>query len=264
MTGNLNPAFAAWLAVHGQDPADWIQLRVRRRPEGGFELRHVADADAADGALEVLPIEALRALALHTADGSFRPLRAAPNLRAGWRCAAPDAPALARALELLYPGTVADWHAWRSSPAAATSWEAFAARQTGMYRVTQTLDAGRAEQSARAACAPRFCLKRRRWTVAGRADPEAAEKSAAPCLEPCAVALELARHAARLDRQPCTVVRLAADEQASLRAALESALNLPPAGRREADLADPLNPRRLKLLLEKLDAPCDTSPPEEG
>lgn len=263
MTGKLNPAFAAWLAAHAQGPVTWIQVRVR--PAGtGFALRHVADADAEDGALQGLPVEGLRALALHAATGEFRPLRAAPNLRAGWRCDVPDAPALARALELLYPGTVADWHALRSGAADPANWEAFAARQTGMYRLTQTLDPARAEQVARAACAPRFCLKHRCWTVAGRADPAAAEKSAAPCLEPCAIAVELARHAARLPRQAAAGVSLAADEQASLRAALDSALTLPPAGRREADLSDPLNPRRLKLLLEKLNVLCDISPPEEG
>lgn len=263
MSGNLNPAFAAWLAEHGRNSADWIQVCIR--PAGtGFELRHVAEAGVAAEALEVLPVEALRALALHTAEGEFRPLRAAPNLRAGWRCDVPDASTLARALELLYPGTVADWYAWRSGSAMTTSWEAFAARQTGMYRILPTLDAAQAAQVARAACAPRFCLKRRCWTVAGRADPAAAEKSAAPCLEPCAVAVELARHAARLPRQPAAGVSLAADELASLRAALVSALALPLAGRREADLTDPRNPRRLKLLLVKLDGLCDTSPPEEG
>ncbi len=263
MSATLNPAYAAWLAAQGDEAVVWIQVQVRRQA-AGFELRHAADQAAATASLQGVPPEGLRALALHTAAGEFRPLRAAPNLRTGWRCEVPGPPGLAHALELLYPGTVADWHALRTGAAAPAAWEAFAARQTGMYRITQTLAGARAEQVARAACASCFCLKHRCWTVAGRADPAAAEKSAAPCLEPCAVAVELARHAARLPRLPAAETPLAADEQASLRAALAAALALPPAGRREADLSDPLNPRRLKLLLEKLDDLCDTSPPHAG
>lgn len=263
MSVPLNPAFAAWLAAHPAPETTWIQVHIRRAGTG-FALRHAADAAADPAELREVPSAGLRALATTTATGEFRPLRAAPNLAQGWRCTVDSAAGLARALELIYPGTVADWHAFRVNPAVATSLGAFTARQTGMYRITQTLDAARAAEVARASCAPRFCLKHRRWNVAGEADPAAAGKSAAPCLDPCAVTLELARHTARQAKQPLHPLNVSAGELATLRAALTAALDHAPAGRREADFADPLNRRRLQLLLEKFRALWDSPSPEEG
>jgi hypothetical protein len=261
----LNPALAAWLAAHPATETTWIQILIRRAG-AGFELRHLADRGADPAALRTVAADELRALASHTADGAFRPLRAAPDLRAGWRCAAADAAALGRALDLLYPGTVADWHAIRAGAATPATYRAHAGRQTGMYRLTQKLADAQAALVAAACCAPRFCLKRRLWTAAADgadADP-AGDKSAAPCLEPCAVALEFARKAARLDQgAPRVTPDLAPDEAASVAAALAHVRDHPPAGRRIADLGDPLNPRRLELLLRR-HAACWPAPAGDG
>ncbi|MFN0066189.1 MAG: DR2241 family protein [Limisphaerales bacterium] len=263
MPAALNPAFAAWLAAHPAGEVTWIQVLVHRDGTG-FGLRHIADREAESAALRLAAPGELRTLALHTAAGLFRPLRAAPDLRAGWRCAVPDAAALGRALDTLYPGTIADWHACRTAPSAVTSFEVFTARQTGMYRVTQALAPADASAVARATCAPSFCLKHRRWTAAGEADPEGARKSAAPCLEPCAVALEMARHAARRTKQPRHALDLAADELATLRAALAAAAEHPSADGRAADFSEPLNPRRVRLLRERFPELFDLPSPREG
>lgn len=161
----------------------------------GYELRHRDDRGAAG--LREVPIAELRSLAATTEAGEFRPLKAAPNLRRGWRSLAQNAQDLEEALRHVYPGAVADWFAARLTPPPVTDYRAFTARQSGMYRVTTTLSDGQVAAVARAGCHKRFCLKRRLWTVDGLDRDRAEDKSLLVCLEPCAVLLELARVIAR-------------------------------------------------------------------
>jgi hypothetical protein len=122
-----------------------------------------------------------------------------------------------------------------------------------MYRITTMLSDPQAAQVIRACCDARFCLKRRLWSVNGL-EPDAPDaKSLIPCLEPCAVMLEFARKAVRIEQEEGRpTLTLAPSEVASLLAALDAAVASPAAGQREADLAAADNPRRLKLLREKL------------
>lgn len=194
-TAPLNPAFAAFLAALGQE-LTWAQVRIRRAG-AGFELRAAADAAAAPEALRPRALPELRLLAQTTADQRYRPLRCAPNLASGWRCALANAAELQQALELLYPGTVADWYAARSAQPPITSYREITARQTGMYRVTAKLEDALAEQTIAKCCAPESCLKRRLWSVGTLPADAAGDKSLIPCLQPCAVLLDAARKAWR-------------------------------------------------------------------
>jgi hypothetical protein len=121
-----------------------------------------------------------------------------------------------------------------------------------MYRATQLLDDAQAARVAAACCHRDFCLKRRLWTVGALPADAAADKSLIPCLEPCAVLLEFARKALRLEQEEKVRCDLAGSEVASLAAALETAIRHADATAREADFNAPGNPRRLRLLLEKL------------
>ena len=243
-------AFCAWLAPE----LGLAQVLVRRQATG-FELRHVSDREVAADALQPAAVAALRALANHTATGAFRPLKSAPNLRTGWLCLAASETELEFALSQLYPGGVADWFAAQQSAPPVTHYREFTGRQTGMYRITTMLTDAQAAPVIRAGCDARFCLKRRLWTVDGLAPDAAAAKSFIPCLEPCAVMLEFARKAVRIEQEePKPTLTLAPSEVTSLLTALETALTHPPVGQREADLAAADNPRRLQLLREKLQA----------
>jgi hypothetical protein len=206
---------------------------VVRRWERGFELRHVSDLAAAPHTLAALNGTELRAWAQSAAGGAFRPLKSAPNLRAGWRAMAADGAALELLLHGLYPGAVADWFAARSPHPPITSYRQFTARQTGMYRLATMLPDSIAGAAIRACCHADFCLKRRLWTVDGLKPGDADQKSVIPCLEPCALMLEFARKAARLEQNPA-----------------------PPSGQPVPDVAEgdfdaPNNPRRLRFVLEK-------------
>jgi hypothetical protein len=186
--------------------------------------------------VDVVTVGVLRALAQFTTGGAFRPLKAAPNLRRGWRASAADDDALELALNHLYPGAVADWFAARANPPPVTSYREFTARQTGMYRITTMLTDGVAAAAIRACCHADSCLKRRLWTVEGLAPDAAEEKSAIPCLESCAIMLEFARKVARLEQE-------------------EKGPILPPPGAdanvAESDFDSPNNLRRVRFAVEK-------------
>ena len=251
MTPTPNPALRQFATQLG-DAVVLAQVLVRRQGQG-FEHRHVADRSVDPSTLRDLKPEALRTLAQFTADGAFRPLKSAPNLASGWRTFAADVEELGVALERLYPGAIADWFASSGPVPPVTHYREFTARQTGMYRITTMLDDAHAARVAGACCDARFCLKRRLWTVPGLAADEPGAKSVIPCLEPCAVLLEFARKAVRLEQEDKMRLELSAGEVATLQGTLLLALVAKPAGR-EADFAQPDNRRRVRLLLAKLES----------
>ena len=224
---------------------------IIRRAERGYELRHEADRTRPAAELRLVPVIELRDLAQFTAGGAFRPLKSAPNLRTGWRTSMGSKAELEAALSHLYPGAIADWCAARQPSPPVTPFREFTERQTGMYRITAMLDDGQAAQVTSACCDRRFCLKRRLWTVGALKSDEVEEKSIIPCLEPCAILLEFARKAMRLEQDGQSPLPVGAQALETLRSALQTALSAP-AGEREADFESPNNPRRLQLALEKL------------
>ena len=189
MTAFKNPALEHFLSQLG-DGLLLAQVLVRAVAGGRWELRHEADAAADAATLKNCAVSELRALAQSTAAGAFRPLKAAPNLRQGWRAEATTAEELESALHQLYPGALSDWHAVATGRAQPTHYREYTNRQTGMYRITAMLDEAQAAEVISVCCAKQFCLKQRLWTSEGLA-PDAIEgKSIIPCLEPCAVWLE--------------------------------------------------------------------------
>lgn len=243
-----NPALEAFAAQIAPELV-FGEVLLQALPDG-YELRHVAARSTPD--LQPVLMSALRALADFTEARQFRPLKSAPTLRQHWRCVVRTAAELDDALQRLYPGGVADWFAARQPNLPAVDYRDFTGRQTGMYRVTTLLTDEQVAQVARAGCHPRFCLKRRLWKVKGLPPEDVGEKSLLACLEPCAVLLEFARTAARLEQRERKSVPLAVEERASLAVALQQALEVARADRREADFSAPDNPRRLQLLLEKI------------
>lgn len=248
---SVNPGLAL-LAEHIGSEAAWAQVRITRT-NSGFELRHVTDADRPAGELRALAAAELRGWAQFTGSGQFRPLRSAPTLRARWCCRVARIEEVAEALDLLYPASVADWYACRSQAAPpVTDFRQFTERQTGMYRITAKLSDPAAARVTRVCCHADFCLKQRLWTVPGLAPDAALLKSEIPCLEPCAVWLEFARTGMRVEQENRTPLRLSPSERATLDAALQIAVEHPPADLREGDVGRADHPKRLRLLLERI------------
>jgi hypothetical protein len=221
-----------------------------RELAAGWEIRSVVDREATE--LKTLSALELRAWVQTTATGAFRPLKSAPNLRPGWRVEVPDAVGMVEVLDSVYPGAVADWAAWRTGRAVAIGFRSFVERQTGMYRVAAMLAEEPAARVARACCAASFCLKRRLWTVPGLEEDAVSAKSVIPCLEPCALLLEFARKAMRIEQEEPVSVALAPSDWTTIREALREASQRAVA--REGDVASAGNPRRALLTLAKLEA----------
>ncbi len=218
----------------------------------GIELRNALDTGIEPPSLRPVSPDGLRTLANSDALGNFRPNKAATSLVRGWTCTVPDAAALEAALDALVPGGLADWHAALDPALAVIDYRTFADRQTGMYRNTASLSDPEACEVTRACCDARFCTRRRLWSVGViERDPESA-KSAVPCLEPCALLLELARRAHRLGQEERATLNLGEGDLATLAAALDIAVNHIDPMLREGDLGDPAHPRRILLLREKL------------
>jgi 4Fe-4S binding protein/cobalt chelatase family protein len=242
-----NPALEAFVAQIG-DEFVLAQVLIRKTGES-FELRNVADKDRSD----LKAITDLKDVAQFTETGAFRPLKSAPNLRRGWRVELRHAEELGLALNYLYPGAVADWFAVRSGKPPVTNYREFAGRQTGMYRITAMLSDERAADLTRACCHRKFCLKQRLWTVPGLATDDPKQKSAIPCLEPCAIMLEFARKVMRMEQEDKRTPNLSKSELQTIIAALEKArVEARPPEVREADFDAELNPLRVELLLNKL------------
>lgn len=261
MTAVANPALEKFIAQIGRELL--VAQVLITRLERGYELRHVNDRTVPHESLRLVSIGDLRKLAEASTTGAFRPLKSAPNLQTGWRAVAGSDIELGEALHRLYPGAVADWWAAQTEPPPVTHYRDFTERQTGMYRITTMLDDPQSAQMIRACCDARFCLKQRLWTVTGLDPDPVAGKSMIPCLEPCAVLLEFARKAVRLEQEEKTPLSLSAGEMETLRAALEGALQHPVGADREADFNEPANPRRVQLTLDKLKA-CSPTTPNPG
>lgn len=247
-----NPALTAFLAEL-TSPVTFAQVLITRRG-AAFDLRHVVDKEATDSVLELLPVESLRDLVSHTQDGAFRPLKSAPNLRSGWRALPASSDELMQALDHVYPGALADWHAARQAQPPVTHYRDYVNRQTGMYRITQMLTDTQVRDAALAACHKDFCLKQRLWGGLELPPDAASEKSLIPCLEPCPILLEFARKSMRLEQEEKATASISQGDLETLRAALDMSLAQSPDGSREADFGAPENPRRLhrlKLLVER-------------
>jgi sirohydrochlorin cobaltochelatase len=74
-------------------------------------------------------------IARYDDDGSYRPLKTAPNLRHGWHMELGTMEELKRALDNFYPGRLAVFVAWQRGQLCTTPLRKTLDRQSGMYRI---------------------------------------------------------------------------------------------------------------------------------
>ena len=108
------------------DPYQIGQVLVLFTLDGHLEVRHFEDAKESGTDLGSLKSLAdLRDVILRASDGSFRPLRAAPNLQRGWTMTVGninDLHALQEVLDYLYPAAIANWSLWKDGSLPVTPW----------------------------------------------------------------------------------------------------------------------------------------------
>jgi sirohydrochlorin cobaltochelatase len=163
-----------------QTTQPWIMGQVLIR--GGFDLLHMEDAERDESELkEMRSLEDLRELARLDEAGSFRPLRAAPNLRRGWIYHAPDLAGLRLALDYLYPAELANAVLASEGHLPVTPWRETAERQTGRFRIVREIGDAAVLELVAAHC----CLKKRLWQPAAKPAEPAANELPLLCPEAC-------------------------------------------------------------------------------
>lgn len=259
----VHPPLEAFLSMLGEECL-WLQVLVRRQGET-VELRHVADRERSDGDLHPVAAGELRALTHTTAEGQFRPLKAAPNLVQGWRCVARSREEVGMALDALYPGSLADWWALRTGSARPGTYAERAALRPGRSgALLRGLHGPALAAVIEGACGPASCGKHRRWSAPDVSSDDPAGKGRVPCLEPCPVFLAFAQACARTELSPSVRVELAPDDLNTLAAALRHARDFPPRSERAGDFAAPLHPWRVARLLGGPARAWDRSPSSES
>jgi sirohydrochlorin cobaltochelatase len=157
----------------------------------GYEIRHHADAGRDD--LRELPSLAdLRALVRLDAEGNFRPLPAAPNLRRNWFFRAEHESDLRDALDILFPAELANAALWRDNVLAVTPWAETAERQTGRFRIVRELPDTTLHELVAGICES-DCLKCRLWQPAQETPQPAKGEIPLLCPEACNYFVEKAR-----------------------------------------------------------------------
>ncbi|MGI8604368.1 MAG: DR2241 family protein [Verrucomicrobiales bacterium] len=162
---SLTHELASWLDAGGSNIG---QVFLSRLP-GRYELRHIDDRDAPGLTLEtfIQPTDA-REIARFDSQGSFRPLKSAPNLRRGWRIEVPAVSDVRQALDFFYPAAVGNWARFSNGEAQPVPLRETLNRQTGIYRITALMTDEQAAHVICSTCEPsRGCLRRITWTLDG-------------------------------------------------------------------------------------------------
>lgn len=130
-----------------------------------YTLRHVEDADRDKLDLFNSATDA-RQIARYDAQGQFRPLKTAPNLRRGWLLKLRSLEEMERALEYFYPAALGLWLSFLNGSLQPTSLRQTLDRQTGMYRITQLLKPDQAQELMAKCCTSEGgCLRTILWDL---------------------------------------------------------------------------------------------------
>jgi sirohydrochlorin cobaltochelatase len=190
--------FFEWVDGAGQEGVVLLRSRIRRSADGSYSVAHEADRDTPTHLLAGSddPEHALE-IARIDDQGRYRPLRHADSLRRGWSLESLGAEGLWRAVSLLYPGAVLRWAevGVEAGGRAATHFDAWAARQSGMYERVGSIAPGDLAATISDCCGD--CLRVPRWNPAARMPGTIAAPvpggtdpgtiATVPCLEPCSV-----------------------------------------------------------------------------
>ncbi len=215
MAAQLNEALAAALA---KGPLQIGQVRVERNSGGGFILSHIDDTPSAPKTHS--SAESALAIARFDSAENFRPLKTAPNLRAGWVLQFRDLHQVGEALDYFYPGRLSVLMAGQTDRLLTTPLRSTLERQTGMYRAAANISDEQIDQTVAEVCrSDRGCLRTILWrrdasgALPSRRLPDdkfdpARNQAAAgeiqflplPCQEACAVLLEACRRKVRSDK----------------------------------------------------------------
>ncbi len=157
----LESRLADWLA-HDLSRIGEVQIEVVNGDS--YRLYHFEDSGRAD-LQEYEGSEAARQIAADDDQGESRPLKTAPSLQHGWQLKLNSLSELRLALDYLYPGIVALAAAQQDGHLEPTPLRETLNRQTGMYRITATVDTETADRVVAQNCALSNCRRRILWPL---------------------------------------------------------------------------------------------------
>lgn len=176
------------------------ELVLRRDANGLFSACHVRDESAVVSLEPADSVRELRDLAKYDAEGSYRPLKAAPGLRSGWITSTSVPQEFLKRLDAIYPGLFATWVAFDSGKLATVPLRETLERQTGMYRAAGSITDEMANRILSELCQP-GCLRRVVWTIGAGEPPVSIDRESGEipllCTEACTFAVSRARELAK-------------------------------------------------------------------
>lgn len=133
-----------------------------------YSLRHRDDRDIDQAKLATMTrAEDAREIAKYDADGAYRPLKSAPNLKPGWQLKLESAAAVRTALDYFYPAAIGMYLSALRGKITPVPLRETLGRQTGMYRITQLIRDDQAESLILKACnSDSGCLRQLLWDLA--------------------------------------------------------------------------------------------------
>jgi hypothetical protein len=129
--------------------------------EKDFLLHHMEDKDIST-LKKISTLGDLREYLKVNEQNEFRPLRASPDLRRGWKFGPLDFYELTEALDFIYPAAIANWAFDQEKNLPITQYSETAERQTGRFWVTRNLSDEAVNEVIEEVCV-KHCLKRRLW-----------------------------------------------------------------------------------------------------
>jgi len=150
-----------------------------------FHLLHRDDLNSDPATLrQISTWEEIREVIRLDRNGSFRPLRAAPNLPSGWRWSGVHLSFMLRVLDYFYPATLANWSLALKGQLQITSWRETAERQTGRFRIVREIDEAALQELVAGTC-DTGCQKQRLWSPAAETISAQANEIPLLCPEAC-------------------------------------------------------------------------------
>lgn len=133
--GAIEDGLKAWLATGGSRLGE---VAITHTESTGFLLTHWLDHATPPGTLKRFQTpEAAREIAMYDDAGAFRPLKAAPTLRRGWKLELNDFASLRLAIDFLYPTALGQAATEAKGALPRVPLRETLARQTGMYAVAK-------------------------------------------------------------------------------------------------------------------------------
>lgn len=230
------------------------QIIVSNKAADAGHIIHIDDEKQPVDSLTQVSLSELRSIVSSTADGKFRPLKSAPNLKSGWIYSYADSSQLKDALDIIYPGFVSDFYYLHSNQNEHLGYFSFAGRQTGMYKATGSLSESELSHVIAGCCQENFCQKLRWWDSQSNPSQPISQNPEIniPCLEPCAPFMELARIQAKCEQSDKINVEMSQREWDVIVAALDWTSKNPPSQLKDGEVYNVKNPKRTSILMSKI------------